>query len=118
LASAKKEGRKEIMSEGIRSKAGAGATQVIIRQQEVNTTTTLLAEEEETVTDLPCVKCQLRLLHSFTQPSGTCSTPNDIIYIPATRSSEHRFVYLFWSWSKEGKTEGNGKKNIFCSPRI
>ncbi len=106
------------MSEGIRSKAGAGATQVIIRQQEVNTTTTLLAEEEETVTDLPCVKCQLRLLHSFTQPSGTCSTPNDIIYIPATRSSEHRFVYLFWSWSKEGKTEGNGKKNIFCSPRI
>ncbi|KAH9545195.1 hypothetical protein CY35_12G036100 [Sphagnum magellanicum] len=57
------------MSEGIRSKAGAGATQVIIRQQEVNATTTLLAEEEETVTDLPCVKCQLRLLHSFTQPS-------------------------------------------------
>jgi hypothetical protein len=82
LASAKKEGRKEgrkeIISEGrIRSKAGAGTTQVIIRQ-EVNTTTTLLAEEE-TVTDLPCVKYQLRLLHSFTQPSGTCSTPNEII---------------------------------------
>jgi hypothetical protein len=49
----RKEGRKEIMSEGIRSKAGAGTTQVIIRQ-EVNTTRTLLAEEE-TVTDLPCV---------------------------------------------------------------
>lgn len=48
------------MSEGIRSKAGAGTTQVIIRQ-EVNTTRTLLAEEE-TVTDLPCVKYQLRLL--------------------------------------------------------